>query len=361
MRIRCVGPLLMGPLLMGPLLMVPLLIVSLALRVAAADPPLTLDNVEAPSANTPDEKPAPEFSSVAAARFLDTASLDWTKRRKCFTCHTNYTYLMARPALSHRVPAHDQVRDALEQLVEQRWEEKGPRWDAEVVMSAAVLAWNDAATTGKLHSTTRKALDRMWTLQRKDGGFDWLKCNWPPMESDDHYGATMALIGVGVAPDDYAATPEARKGINKLRAYLNNNPPPTLHHAAMVLWASTHIDGIIDPDRRAATIKQLRSLQKAAGGWSLATLGDWKRADDTPQDTESSDGYATGFVVYVLRQAGVSADDPALKLGVAWLQANQRESGRWFTRSLNKDSKHYISHAGTAFAVLALDACDALD
>ena len=40
--------------------------------------------------------------------------------------------------------------------------------------------------------------------------------------------------------------------------------------------------------------------------------------------------------------------------------ANQRESGRWFTRSLYKDSRHFLSHAGTNMAVLALAACDQL-
>ena len=70
-----------------------------------------------------------------------------------------------------------------------------------------------------------------------------------------------------------------------------------------------------------------------------------------------SDGYATGLVVYVLRQAGVPAQDPAIRSGVAWLEGNQRESGRWFTRSLNNDKAHYISNAGTGFAVMALAAC----
>ena len=35
----------------------------------------------------------------------------------------------------------------------------------------------------------------------------------------------------------------------------------------------------------------------------------------------------------------------------------QYASGRYFTQSLNTDKAHYISNAGTAFAVLALAAC----
>ena len=73
-----------------------------------------------------------------------------------------------------------------------------------------------------------------------------------------------------------------------------------------------------------------------------------------------SDGYATGLVLVVLRKAGAAANDEPVRKGVQWLKTNQRESGRWFTRSLNTDRTNYISNAGTAYAVLALEACDAL-
>jgi squalene-hopene/tetraprenyl-beta-curcumene cyclase len=125
----------------------------------------------------------------------------------------------------------------------------------------------------------------------------------------------------------------------------------------MLLWASSYVEGVLTEKKQKATVKELMSLQKADGGWNLASLGQWTREDDKDQDTATSDGYATGFVVYVLRKAGISADDARIKKGVAWLKANQRESGRWFTRSLNRDSKHFISHAGTAFALMALAEC----
>ena len=63
-------------------------------------------------------------------------------------------------------------------------------------------------------------------------------------------------------------------------------------------------------------------------------------------------------MLYVLRQAGAQATAKPIQRGVAWLKANQRESGRWFTRSLNRDGRHYISNAGTAFAILALKSCE---
>ena len=69
-----------------------------------------------------------------------------------------------------------------------------------MIATAVTLAINDAATTGTLHPTTRRALDRIWTLQREDGGFTWLKCDWPPYEHDDYYGVVFAAFGVGLAP-----------------------------------------------------------------------------------------------------------------------------------------------------------------
>jgi squalene-hopene/tetraprenyl-beta-curcumene cyclase len=234
-----------------------------------------------------------------------------------------------------------------------------PRWDTEVVATAATLAITDAQTTGKLHPLTRKALDRMWTVQQKDGAWNWLKCTWPPFEHDDYYGAVYAALGVGLAPDNYAQADSAKEGLARLRQYFRNTPPPDIHHKAWLMWASLKLDGLMTPDQRQATIKELLALQRPDGGWSLPSLGDWKGKDGRKNEVDApSDGYATGLVVYILRQAGIPADHAQIQKGVKWLQTNQRASGRWFTKSLNTNRAHYITNAGTAFAVLALRSCE---
>jgi len=340
------------------------IIVANALTAATSAEELTLENATRPEPNSQQEPLASSFSLDLAAQFMDQASLEWTQSRQCFTCHTNYLYLIARPAVSASAAvsasgkAHRQIRSALEQLVEKRWPEKGPRWDAEVVMTAAVLAMNDNATSGRLHATTRAALKRMWSVQRADGGFEWLKCDWPPMESDDEYGAAIALLATYSAPNAYASQPDLRPHLEKLYKYIEHNPPPTLHHRAILLWADSYGATALNDAQRSEAIQLLLDLQRPDGGWVIAALGDWERADGKPQDTETSDGYATGFVVYVLRRAGIDAADSRLQRGLDWLRTNQRASGRWYTRSLHKDNKHFISHAGTAFAVLALTSCE---
>jgi squalene-hopene/tetraprenyl-beta-curcumene cyclase len=311
--------------------------------------------------NAPDEPMAKALSLTKSADFLDNQSLAWTQGRKCGTCHTNYPYLLARPLLAGDLTAHDEIRKFFEERIA-HWDsgkkEDLPRWDTEVVATAATLAIQDSYK-GKLHPLTRNALERMWTLQQANGAWNWLKCNWPPSEHDDYYGAVYAAVGVGLAPDNYAQTEKAKAGLENLRRYFKNNPPPSLHHKAMLLWASLKVDGLMSDTLRRSTIKELLALQRGDGGWSLPSLGDWVGKEERPNDRNApSDGYATGFVIYILRQAGVPAADPPVQKGIVWLKQNQRESGKWFTRSLSTDKYHFITHAGTAYAVMALKACE---
>ena len=126
----------------------------------------------------------------------------------------------------------------------------------------------------------------------------------------------------------------------------------------MKLLGSLHVDGIMTEPQRQQVVQDLFALQKPDGGWGLATMGEnWERSDDKEQNLKTSDGYGTGFAVYVLRKSGIPAEEPRIQKGITWLKTHQRASGRWFTRSLWKDQKHYLTHAGTAYAILALAAC----
>jgi squalene-hopene/tetraprenyl-beta-curcumene cyclase len=338
--------------------------------VAAGDPP------PKPAANRPDEPVAAALSLEKAAGFLDAVTLAWLRDNKCASCHTGYPYLLARASFADpKSAAAAQVRRFFEDRVT-AWDEGGKgagylkgngavrntEGITEVIAVAATLAVDDARTAGKLHPLTRRALDRMWELQRADGAWAWNRTRLAPLEHDEYFGAVFAAAGVGHAPGDYAKSESAKEGVDRLRGYLRKNPPPDLHHTAWLVWASVKLDGLLTPAERDKAVESLRAAQRADGGWCLPALGAWKRRDGKPNDPAApSDGYATGLVVYVLRQTGVPADDPAVRKGIDWLKANQRASGRWFTRSLNADRGHLIAHAGTAFAVLALKSCDGTD
>jgi squalene-hopene/tetraprenyl-beta-curcumene cyclase len=321
--------------------------------------------------SSPDEPLSKNWSLEQSALYLDKASMAWSRLHKCAACHTAYPYLMAGPSLREKPsPAQEQLRQFLEDRVS-HWDsgkdrdKPGAATDlptegvTEVVATAATLAFHDAQTTGKLHPLTRQALERIWTLQQESGAWTWNKTGLAPLEFDDYFGAVFAALGVGCAPDGYAETPGSQQGLAKLRTYFQNNKPPNLHHQIWLLWASLKLDGLMTSAERAQTIKQVLALQRDDGGWNLPSLGDWKRRSGVPNDKQGpSDGYATGLSIYVLRQTGLPPIDPVIQRGLTWLKKNQRESGRWFTRSLNGDGTNLITNAGTALCAMALKACE---
>jgi len=344
------------------------LLVATAPAFVSAQQPITLNDVEVGLPEiTGDEPFAAEFSAVKAAEYLDRSALNWQRTKNCATCHTNLFYMAARPALNFIQPDSGEVRSFYEDYRKVRWQKKGPTeargfWP---IVVGTGLTLNDVQTTGELSDVARDVLDMMWTVQREDGGWNWPDCDYAPLEIDDHYGVTLAALTVGIAPGNYADTPQARAGLEKLRTYLKNNPPMSLHHRAMLAWSSVRVDGIATEELRTEALTEMLALQLDDGGWSTAgLLHDWKGLvpeGGQPLDTITSDGYGTGFVIVVARELGIPSDDARLRRGVDWLLTNQRHSGKWFTRSPVNECQNLISNVGSAYAVLALQACGEIE
>jgi squalene-hopene/tetraprenyl-beta-curcumene cyclase len=302
-----------------------------------------------------------QLSLAKAREYFDAGA--HAHENNCFACHGTFAYLAARPAVGKTTATQRQTWQSLETFAAKLAGEKlSPRETpplsvCEAVLTAHALAQHDAVAGKKLLPLTRKALDRIWDLQRDDGSWNWVKQGAPPSEIDDHFGVTMAAVAVGTAPDRYADTPQARKGLDRVRRYLREHPPATMHQRGMLLLAAECVERLLTKEQCQQTIAGLFALQQPDGGWAMAALGDWKRADGAPLDRTLSDGYGTGFAVYVLRRGGrIAADDPRLRKGLLWLETHQRASGCWFTRSPHKNDE-LSTYAGTAYAVMALDAC----
>jgi len=333
-----------------------------------------------------------DWNRFTAAQYLDARQqwwMDWPKAQRdhetaCVSCHTALPYAMARPSL--REPLGNQTLSTQEQrmlgYVVKRvtlWrevqpfytdEKSGPRKSpesrgTEAVLNALVLARYDNAS-GHMRQITKDAFTNMWPLQlttgEEKGSWDWLNFHNAPWESNEsHYwGATLAAVAVGITPDNYRARHEIQPQLALLSEYLNrdyDNQP--LINRVGVLWASARIPGLLTPAQRMALLKDIARHQQTDGGWTTATLGPWKRKDDTSLDT-ASDGYATGLIVYAMRQAGIPASSAAMQQGRKWLIANQAADGHWNAISLNKqrestaDPAKFMSDAATAYASLAL-------
>ncbi|HEY9127873.1 MAG TPA: hypothetical protein VIM62_12135 [Acidobacteriaceae bacterium] len=373
-------------------------------------------------AHAPAEAPGPAakrgaaagWDNAAAAKYLDDRQAwwqEWPHAQKdhgtvCVSCHTQVPYALARPALrgvlgETRVSNPERAMlDSIEKRVELGKEaetfysdaEHGPgktqeARNAEAVNNALILASYDAErarqdaaqgivyrTIPQLHKDSRAAFAAMWALQEqtgeKAGAWIWQNFRFSPWEApeSEYWGAAMAAIAVGTAPDHYADDPAIRGNLASLRGYLRReaSKQPLLNRVHL-LWASARLSGLMDEKERTALAKDIYAKQRMDGGWSITDLGltrdgkmVWKRRDQTPFPAVS-DGYATGLVVLALEENHLGGKAQA-KRGLEWLAANQsKRDGRWQAWSVNlerkpeSDTGKFMSDAATGLSVLALE------
>jgi squalene-hopene/tetraprenyl-beta-curcumene cyclase len=317
----------------------------------------------------------------------------------CVSCHTAAPYALARPtlraALGETGPSGNERR-LLESVTKRvrLWKEIAPSYSESVgankaiqslgtesVLNTLILASADARN-GKLSDDTRAAFDHMWALQEKTGdqrgAWPWLDFGNEPFEANDslYYGASLAAVAVGTAPENYRASPAIQNNLKLLGDYIRREyARQLLIHQVVSLWASTKWLGLLSRAQQKSIIDNVLGKQQPDGGWGLSSVGWmwrganlhslvnlWIRSNDTPL-AGKSDGYATGLIVFVLGQAGVPQTDSHLGLGRAWLVRNQSQTeGLWPGYSLvnrrdpSSGTGRFMNDAATAYAVLALTA-----
>ncbi len=335
-----------------------------------------LDSIKIPGAHRW-EKKLSSVSVEAAVNYLELGTRAWNRKYKCIGCHTNGTYLLIRPMLTSLGPPSPDTRefvlDSLRPYLEEGSERvlnMGHR-AAQVVYAAAGLASWDAYVERSLSSETDQVLRLLFRLQLEDGTWKVPSC-WPPLQSSRFQLATVAALGVGMAPgwaeniDD--AVLEAR--VERLRDVLRTGVPPHDYARVWLLWAGSRLDGILEGRQQEHLIQMIWDHQRKDGGWSVRSFakphewGNGSREEKITSDRDfympGSDGHMTGLAVIALREAGVSALDPRIQQAVGWIDSNQRESGRWWTSSLNSEGLHLITYSATSYALLSLWKCNAL-
>ena len=183
---------------------------------------------------------------------------------------------------------------------------------------------------------------------------------WETPESM-YYGAALAALATGIAPADYQARPEIRQNVAALTAYLRSEQAAQpLHNRLTLLWASTKLRDLLASDQRAALLDEVWGKQQADGGWTLESLGAFKKHPEAPPSA-GSNGYATALVAFTVQTAGTVRSNPGLAKALAWLRAHQdQQIGDWSADSMNKqrdpDSMpaRFMRDAATGFATLAL-------
>lgn len=328
-----------------------------------------------------------DWNPRLAAQYLDAREKAWfawpSAQRSgvvCISCHTSVPYLIARPALRRAlgetgptlyeavlldgVKATVVKSDAKTLFGDLKGLLADQVFGAQTVLSAFVLSMDEARRPA-LSLEGEKAFERMWAIQLRDGKYkgawNWSDFDLDPWETLDstYYGAALAAVATGVAPAGYQARPEIRDNIAALREYLRSAQASTpLHNRLILLWASAKLRDLLPDAERHAIIDEAWRKQQPDGGWTLESLGEWKKRAEAPP-VNGSNSYATGLAAFALAQAG--ARGAGFNRAIAWLKAHQDgATGSWAAESMNHRHEPdsitagFMRDAATSFATLAL-------
>ncbi len=331
-----------------------------------------------------------DWNARLAAQYMDSRQKEWVawpvalrSGVACVSCHTGLPYLVSRPVLRKELGERtgptlyeavlvDGIRatvirtDAKDLFPGLKGLIVDQVYGAQVIMASLVLAMDDAPR-GKSSPEGEKAFERLWSTQLNSGpdkgAWLWSDFDLDPWETKDaaYYGAALAALATGVAPAGYQARPEIQENIAALRSYLREGEKTQpLHNRLVLLWASGKLRDLLPEADKQAILDELWRKQEPDGGWTIASLGAWKKRDAAPV-ASGSNSYATALATYAVEQAGVRPSQAGLAKALAWLRAHQdRQGGFWAAESMNH--KHdpgtipakFMSDAATGYAVAAL-------
>jgi hypothetical protein len=215
-----------------------------------------------------------------------------------------------------------------------------------LVYATVVMAAQEIAPT----RATDMFVRYLAAKQRAAGNWRGIGATRAPMQDGDFSRTAMSLRTL-----KYYATPARRSEydarVARAAQWLAEQTPLTTEDRVMQLlglhWANAHAS------TREKRLRELVQLQRADGGWA-----------QTPH--LASDAYATGQVLYTLREIGAAGFASELQRASTFLLRTQRDDGTWYEKSRAMKIQPYfesgfpyghdqwISQAATAWATIGL-------
>jgi len=320
-------------------------------------------------------------SILAAQKYLDDGANYWVRERSCVACHSTGVYMVERSALTSllgkpSIEVHDSfVKSVTDQIGPAEIRDGVKYWGASIqsVWRSSGLASWDKYVRGTLSEHTDKSLRHTLQCLADEGFIKTIDQVEIPYITTDFELTIQAARAIAIAPGWLRSIEDADtlERIERMKKYLSQHAPVSDYEHAVKLQLSELMPDLVSLEQREVSIARLWHQQLPDGGWSTRRMSDlmsWHRKMDPkvvsmiqsePDAADpESDPYMTAFAIVLLREADVPTTDSRIQKGVAWLKQNQRVSGRWWMKSLFRDTYHYSTYISTAQALRALALCD---
>ncbi len=222
-------------------------------------------------------------------------------------------------------------------------------------MTVAYALWALDIAKWKPDETTEAMVAYLIKTQKEDGRF-YTSETRPPLEDSPATSVTIAAYYLQEFATDAQAS-SADDSVERAKRWLFDAKPERQEDMNARLWGMTLLDA--SKEQIAAARNAVLDSQRDDGGWAhLPNM--------------SSDSYATGQALWMLREAGLGADDTVYQRGVRFLLDTQQKDGSWLIKTRSDPIQTYyesgfphgkdqfISISGTSWAVAALAASQAL-
>lgn len=286
------------------------------------------------------------YAAQRGIDWLEPAAMDWQEHKRCFGCHVQAQTMMGLAVAQ----TNDYVVNAatLRALVDftcfkqykdgHELDEGGGNQLSPTHFAAMGLAYYDEANDIKKDATLVRYADWMNGHIDPQGAFEQ-DYEEPPIDQGTINSTANAAFGFMEA---YVQTGNAKYKTDADRgiAFLISQDPQTTQDEIFQIIAVSQFGTAQQRQLIPQIVKKLFSQQNKDGGWQETAA------------MKGSNPFATGQVLYALKQAGVSINSPQFVAGVQYLLHTQTSSGSW--PSINSQSGRPSEFAPTMWAVIGL-------
>jgi outer membrane protein OmpA-like peptidoglycan-associated protein len=266
-------------------------------------------------------KNSPRHAAQRGIEWLQAATMDFQRQNRCFGCHVQAQSLMGLSiADANGYIVNQRVLREVSEFIKAQQNKDG--WEEGPGAIRVRTQFAAMATASFDHLTGEKSDENLisfckWLLQNQElSGRVEADYNEPPILQGSFMTTANAAVAFRQAFAEGGDTTFSNAA-DKAIGFLAQATPQTTQDKVFTITALSH-SGNNDQMVIAQSIaKKLEMEQHADGGWGETAA------------TGRSDAFATGQVLYALKEAGTSIDKPTFVQGVKYLLQTQKPTGAW--------------------------------